>query len=136
MVILITGKKGAGKSHYARALVEELNDEAYSVRWLDGDRFRDATANQDYSDKGRERNLMSAARAAQEFEEMGNIVILSFVAPKKKWRDAMRKLWNESRIVYIPGGTLWEGTTYERPNEKEIKVRHNYKRKKSWQGLM
>lgn len=31
MVILITGKKGAGKSYYAQKLVEEMRTEDYKV---------------------------------------------------------------------------------------------------------
>ena len=47
MVILITGKKGAGKSYYAQKLVEELKAEDYKVYWLDGDKFRAEKGNTD-----------------------------------------------------------------------------------------
>lgn len=120
MVYLITGKKGAGKSTYASRLVEELRAEGKEVEWIDGDRWREEHKNQDYSDKGRYQNLMSAAHRAQEYEKQGKVVILSFVAPYKGWRDSMRKYWQHSHIIYIPGGTLWEGTVYDVPDLQEL----------------
>ena len=89
--------------------------------WLiDGDVFRNKTENQDYSDAGRFRNLISAALQAQHAEKMGYIVLVSFIAPKKDWRDQMRKHWFQSRVIYLPGGQLWEGTEYEQPTEEEL----------------
>ena len=125
MVILITGKKGAGKSYYAQKLVEEMRSEDYKVYWLDGDKFRAKKGNQYYSDEGRIRNLMEAAEIAAEYEHIGYIVVMSFIAPRKEWRKMMRKKWQVSRVVYIPGGTLWEGTTYQRPSERELQTKYN-----------
>jgi len=124
MVILITGKKGSGKSHYAKLLQEELIQEHYQVKWLDGDVFRKETGNADYTDEGRLRNLMDAAEIARAYEMKGWIVLLSFIMPQKRYRDKMRNRLSTSRIVYIPGGTLWEGTKYERPTEREMKVKY------------
>ena len=127
MVILITGKKDSGKTHYARLLKQELLAEDYQVKWLDGDVFRKETGNKDYSEEGRKRNLTNAAMIAAEYEAKGYIVLVSLIAPYKKFRDKMRSYWEESRIVYIPGGTLWEGTRYEIPNNREMEVKHNFK---------
>jgi adenylylsulfate kinase-like enzyme len=121
MVILITGKAGAGKTHYAKTLKVELEKEGLQVKWLDGDDFREQTGNQDYSDDGRLKNLVHAARIAGRYEESGEIVLLSFIAPRRKWRDVMRSYWKDSRTVYIPGGKLWTGTIYERPSWEELK---------------
>ena len=51
---------------------------------------------------------------------MGYMVLVSFIAPKKEWRDSMRMLWIKSRVIYLPGGILWEGTGYETPTEEEL----------------
>jgi len=128
MVILITGKKGSGKTHYANTLLAELQSELYKAHWIDGDKFRAIKGNNDYSDEGRIRNLMEAAKEAAEYEQAGYIVLCSFIAPKKKWRYRMRKLWECSRVVYIPGGTLWPGTKYEVPSEREMRTIYNYKK--------
>ena len=130
MVYLITAKAGAGKTHYAEALAKELQEEGYQVRILDGDTFRKKTKNKDYTDKGRIANLIKAARQAREWEWDGYMVICAFVSPRKAWRDMMRSFWLESRVIYIPGGTLWEGTTYEKPTDEE---RINKGRSKKWQ---
>jgi len=123
MVILVTGKPGAGKTHYVREYVlEKMKDGKTSIIGIDGDEFRKETNNHDFSDEGRIKNLRSAAIKASQLEEEGVLVICSFVAPRKKWRNMMREYWNESLVVYIPGGTLWPGTSYEIPDMEELTV--------------
>lgn len=122
MVYLITGKAGAGKTHYAECLTKELKEEGYSVVQIDGDSFREKTGNKDYTDEGRIQNLVDASLLAQMHEKIGDTVILSFIAPQKEWRRMMRSYWKESVLIYIPGGTLWENTTYEKPKKNEFKI--------------
>ena len=123
MVILITGKRDAGKTTYAKRLVEEMIDSGVQAVLLDGDEFRKETGNEDFDDMGRQRNLIGAAKVAEELECQGNIVVVAFVSPKKAWRDVMRLYWKESRLVYLPGGTLWPNTTYEVPDEDVFEIR-------------
>jgi adenylylsulfate kinase/bifunctional enzyme CysN/CysC len=125
MVILVTGKKDAGKTTYAKRLVQELIDSGVNAALLDGDEFRAETGNDDFTDEGRQRNLVGAAKVAAELERQGNIVVVAFVSPRKVWREAMRLFWKESRVVYLPGGTLWPNTIYEIPDEEEIEIRRN-----------
>lgn len=119
MVFLICGKSGAGKTTYAMNLAEELTTECL-VRVLDGDEQRAVSGNNDYSDAGRHRHLMGMARAASHAESLGFVVIVAAIAPKAIWRREMRAMWRESRLVYLPGGTLWEGTIFERPKFDEF----------------
>lgn len=121
MVYLITGKRNAGKSTYAFHLVNEFKKDGCEVDWFDGDAWRSINQNEDFSDDGRLKNLMSAAKAAQAAEMQGHVAILSFIAPRKEWRQKMRALWQQSILVYIPGGSLWENTIYERPDLEELK---------------
>lgn len=123
MVILITGRKDAGKTTLGMLLCDVLRTAGVSAVMLDGDEYRKETSNKDFSDEGRKRNLLGAAEVAKEIEAEGKTVIMAFVAPKKEWRDAMRDKWRKSRIVYLPGGTLWPNTTYEVPDEDELQTR-------------
>lgn len=122
MVYLITGKAGAGKSTYAYRLSRDLKKENISSVIIDGDEYRKEKKNNDYSDKGRLKNLLGAAKLAVELESQVDVVMLSFIAPRKEWRQAMRQLWKESLVVYIPGGTLWKNTTYEMPDKEEMQI--------------
>ena len=119
MVYLITGKAGAGKSTYAKKLEQELIENGQKVFVLDADTVRMVYENQDYTDAGREAHLLNIAKIAQLAETMGFVAIVAAISPKAEWRDKMRDHWYESRLVYIPGGTLWAGTTYETPTDEE-----------------
>lgn len=121
MIWLVVGKSGAGKSTYALKLAQELRAEGKLVTILDGDVFRHQTGNLDFTDAGRIRNLRGLAEAAAKAEWPGHVVIVAAVAPRREWRDMMRDLWpGRGRLVYLPGGHLWEGTEYERPDESEF----------------
>jgi adenylylsulfate kinase len=122
MVILVVGKSGAGKTTYAKKLAEELRTTGRHAQVLDGDVFRTMMGNKDFTDDGRRRNLESIALTAQLIESNGRTAIVACVAPTKALREMMRKMWEESRLVYLPGGTLWEGTEYEVPDVGEFNV--------------
>jgi len=123
MIYLITGKANAGKTWYATQLKKEFTQEGKRVYHIDGDVWREKNINEDFSDEGRLSNLVSAAKMAGRYEAQDDIVILSFIAPKKEWRELMRVFWKQSRIIYIPGGSLWSGTEYEKPDELEMELR-------------
>ena len=127
MVYLITGKAKSGKSTYAFKLAQEYSARGYHTKIIDGDEYRKIKGNQDYTDEGRKRNLFGAAVEAAQYERNGFIVILAFIAPRKRWRNIMRKEWKESVLVYIPGGELWPGTSYETPKIKELRPRKKWR---------
>lgn len=122
MMYLITGKAGAGKTHYAKQLCAELKEAGELVVWIDGDVFRAKNKNKDFSEAGRVNNLMEASILGKEYADKGYNVVMSFIAPMKAYRAMMRLYFKESITIYIPGGSLWEGTTYEKPTFDELTV--------------
>lgn len=122
MVVLIVGKSGAGKTHYAKTLAKELMLAGVNAIVLDSDVVRAASLNKDYSDEGRRKHLKNLAHIAKVCEGKGATVIVSCMAPKREFRDMMRAEWQQSRLVYLPGGSLWPGTEYEIPCNEEYHV--------------
>lgn len=104
----------------AKIMFDKLKADKQKAAILDGDVFRKKTGNQDFTDEGCEANLIAAAIEAQRLEKSGHVVVMAFVAPKKKWREMMRAFWAQSRTIYLPGGTLWVNTTYEKPDAEEL----------------
>lgn len=119
MVYWITGKAGAGKTHYANALAKELRVKGENVVLLDGDDVRKYFPI-GYDDEARHEHIMRIAKIAQILEQQNVTSICSLISPKKVWRDEARALFSRSMLVYIPGGKLWENTEYEVPTFEEI----------------
>lgn len=119
MVILVTGRHNAGKTHYAQALAKEYAIRQIPASVLDGDEVRAETNNRDFTNAGRIQHLEKITKMAAVFESHDIIAIVAVVAPKREWRDRMRIAWQDSRLVYIPGGTLWKDTEYEVPADDE-----------------
>ena len=119
MVVLVCGKAGAGKTTYANRLAQELIEAGFNVRLLDGDEQRQVVNNLDFTEAGRHRHLMAMAKSAAEAERLGYVAIVAAIAPRIHWRKKMRSMWRESLLVYLPGGSLWEGTEFEEPRFNE-----------------
>ena len=115
MVIFITGKSGAGKTTLAYQLALENN-----AIVLDGDEFRQIFPI-GFSDSDREIHIMRMARVAGLIEKQGLDVIIAAIIPKRIWRDQARTFCKDSKLIYLTGGTLWDGTEYEEPNKEELR---------------
>jgi len=120
MVYWLTGKSSAGKTVYSKRLKRQLEKLGAKVLLLDGDTVRDQFQNNDYDDEARLNHIMTIAKFAAIAEQQGFIVIIALISPKKEWRMKARKLFDKSMLIYLPGGILWEGTTYEEPDHEEM----------------
>lgn len=122
MIVLITGKAGAGKTTYANRLADELRGNGLTVEVLDSEVVRKQDNNNDYSMPGRARHLNRLAVKAAKIEQndINSVVLVAAIAPTKVLRKMMRYYWLHNRLVYLPGGSLWEGTTYEIPGFDEF----------------
>jgi len=122
MVIWITGKKGAGKTTLAYEIKAGLNKAVV----LDGDEIR-AIYPADFSDEGRKNNITRIGQLAGLIEMQGFTAICALVSPKKEWRDEARSYAQKSELIYVEGGTLWPGTTYETPDANETDMIYNWR---------
>lgn len=120
MVYWITGASSAGKTVYAKRIKKHLEKFGAKVLLYDGDEVRDVDGNVDYSDESREKHIMTIAKFAAIAERQGFVVIIALISPLKEWRMKARKLFDKSILIYLPGGTLWDGSTYEIPDTEEI----------------
>lgn len=118
MVIWITGRKGSGKTSIAKSLLRLIPNAIL----IDGDKIRNNTNNRDFTDKGRRDHILAMAETAANRESRGMVPIVACVSPCKKWRMEARAIFKESILIYRPGGTLWEGTTYEEPDAEEMSL--------------
>ena len=109
MVYWITGRSGAGKTTLAKRIAKQTNGII-----LDGDKIREYFPS-DFTDEGREKNIMLIAKFAALLEEQGFIVIVACISPKREWRKKAQSLLNEYIEICLPFGKLWEGTDYEEP---------------------
>ena len=118
MVIWITGRKDSGKTTTAKQLAALIP----GAILIDGDQIRQENQNWDYSDEGRQKHIELMAYKAADVEGMQHVAIVACVSPKKEWRMQARAMFKESILIYRPGGTLWEGTTYEEPDAEELRL--------------
>jgi len=119
MVYFITGKKGAGKTPTAYKLATELMQHGERVIIFDWDQVREYLPT-GFSDEERHDHIMRIARFSALLESQGYTIIVALVSPKKEWRQEARSLFKESKLIYVPGGTLWPGTTYDEPDSEEL----------------
>jgi adenylylsulfate kinase-like enzyme len=126
MVVLITGRPNAGKTTFAKKLIRKYDDAIL----LDGDELRGAFKYKAHSRRGKIKWMISVARLAALLESQGYRPIIALVSPYSKTRKAMRKLFKQSKLIYIDGTDkyMWEGSVYEVPEEDEnpIVIKGNY----------
>ena len=130
MVFWITGKAGAGKTTLAHRIQTNLRCRNIGPVIIDGDRIRELQdIDLGYHDGGRQKNIMFAANLAKMVEEQQLIAIVSMVSPKRVWRDEARRLFESSQLIYVEGGSIWEGSEYETPTMDEADFIYDWRSK-------
>lgn len=120
MIYWITGKRNSGKTTLAYKLREGLLNQGKSVLLLDGDEVRDNISDPGYDSDARRLHIMTIAGYAALAEKQGITVIISLVSPCAVVRNDARSLFQQSILIYVPGGDLWPGTTYDTPTREEL----------------
>lgn len=86
MVIWFTGQPGSGKTTLCNELQNRIFCTSKKTIHLDGDDLRDILDNQDYSEKGRRKNIQFAINMAKVLENKGYLVLVSLVSPYRDMR--------------------------------------------------
>ena len=90
--ILIMGLPGAGKTYLAQHILEHLQNEKKSVRWLNADDVRKEYNDWDFSEAGRIRQSVRMRTLADSFVDV-DYVICDFVAPLVEMRNNFKADW-------------------------------------------
>lgn len=116
---LIIGKSNAGKTTYARKLLEESLQRNIPTVILDGDCIRNLYDNHDYTFIGRQTNVETIARLSKQYLALGILPIISMICPTLEMREQLRNLIGlRGSLVYIHGGEMWKGTSFEKPSDE------------------
>jgi adenylylsulfate kinase-like enzyme len=96
MIIVLFGQPNCGKSTLAKRLTE---DRGYNI---DGDELRRIFKNNDYSRKGRIKNLNRASDVAHYMHSIsGEDIVLSLVYPFKEAREHLNNLTQDVKWIYL-----------------------------------
>jgi adenylylsulfate kinase len=113
VVIFITGKSGAGKTTLANSLKTD------TTVIIDGDDFREYFKS-GFSLEEKEKHILKMAKIAAMLEKQSFSVIVAAILPTKNLRQKARSYCRESFLIYLSGGSMWEGTEYEIPEKEEL----------------
>ena len=98
----LTGLPCSGKTTLAKRLKEELDNRGYKTVCLDGDDVRGRlNADLGFSEKDRNENLRRIAHIAELFNKNGNFVIANFVSPSNKFRNMVKDIVTNLKLVYV-----------------------------------
>ncbi|HTH74771.1 MAG TPA: adenylyl-sulfate kinase [Trinickia sp.] len=98
----LTGLSGAGKSTIAFDFERLLRRDGRPCAVLDGDNLR-CGLNRDlgFSEHDRRENVRRAAEVARVMNDVGLVVVTSFVSPLREDRAAAREIIGEARFVEV-----------------------------------
>jgi len=102
VTIWMTGLSGSGKSTIACAVEKMLVDRGRLAYRLDGDNVRmGLNKNLGFSAEDRTENIRRVGEVARLFTDAGVIVIVSFISPYRKDRDAVRASMSAGEFLEV-----------------------------------
>jgi adenylylsulfate kinase len=102
VTLWFTGLSASGKSTIAALVEKQLLDRGHLAYRLDGDNIRHGlNKNLAFSPEDRAENIRRIGEVARLFTDTGLIVLVSFISPYKKDRDAVRALMPAGDFVEI-----------------------------------
>jgi adenylylsulfate kinase len=124
--ILITGTPKSGKTTLAYRLHKKYIKGSVI---LDGDELRAAIKYTDFSKEGRDKWLEIVGDLAKTFEHQGLLPLVALVSPYKEARQKLLSKFKKAKLVWIryEKKNLWEGSTYEDPDDEEAPIIINRK---------
>jgi adenylylsulfate kinase-like enzyme len=108
MIVVLFGQPHSGKTTLAEKLAERLIDSEI----IDGDKFREAFKNTDYSKEGRIKNLTKACDIGYYMHKnlIKSNIIYSMVFPYKEVRNYLKELHPDVYFFYL---------MYQKPRGRE-----------------
>ena len=100
--IWFTGLSASGKSTLSQRLYDDLTDLGIkNILLLDGEAIRERMNNYYFDNNSREKIGIIKAEIALEENKKGNIVLISGIASKRKWRMDIRNIIGKYYEVYL-----------------------------------
>lgn len=97
VVVWLTGLSGSGKSTIAQRLEQELHQQGFLVKLLDGDNIRTGLGNNlGFSVEDRQENIRRIAETARLFLDGGVVCLCSFVSPTREIRAMAQSIVGEA----------------------------------------
>lgn len=98
----LTGLPCSGKTTLSKRLKDELNNRGFNTVCLDADDVRSRlNADLGFSPRDRMENLRRVAHVAKLFNDNGNFVIASFVSPLNEYRQMVREIVGNFKLVFV-----------------------------------
>ena len=116
-VFWMYGLSGSGKSTLAIQVERDLHKSNIHSIILDGDNLR-STLNKDlgFTDADREENLRRACVVARMLAVNGLVVIVSFITPRRKFRESAREIIGEEFF-----NEVFVKASYQKCQERDVK---------------
>ncbi len=101
-ILWFTGLPGSGKSTLAHKLEAVLYDRNIRTYVLDGDNIRKGlNKNLGFTPEDRQENIRRIGEVARLFMDCGIIVLIAFISPYRKDREAVRNLVGKEEFIEI-----------------------------------